>query len=139
MRPALGPVDAFMMNLTVPATRVFICDDVPEFRLLLREVLREDGLEVVGEAGDGESCIAGVVRERPDVLLLDLSMPGFDGLQTLERLKGLASPPRVVVLSGFGADEMREQALSRGAHAYVEKGAPFADIIAAVEAAAQRV
>lgn len=105
---------------------IYLCDDVPELRALLRYGLEEDGdLRVVGEAGDARDAIAGVTEHGPDVLLLDLSMPGMDGLEALPLLREASPQTAVVVFSGFAAERMAEPALALGAARYLEKGTPL--------------
>jgi len=83
------------------ALRIFLCDDVPELRALLRYGLEEDeDLQVVGEAGDALAGIEGVSDLQPDVVLLDLSMPGMDGLEAIPRLRAVAPASSIVVFSG---------------------------------------
>ena len=102
---------------------MLLCDDAPGFRALLRYTLDEDPeVRVVGEAGDGEACLAAIPEVCPDVVLLDISMPGLQGLDAIGALRECAPECRIVALSGFTADEMAGPALARGAHAYVEKG-----------------
>ncbi|TMK38808.1 MAG: response regulator [Actinobacteria bacterium] len=109
--------------------RVLLCDDVPEFRTLMRLALKDEpGLEVVGEAGDGASCIAKVARLRPDVVLLDLSMPSIDGIQVIRSLRRHSAECAIVVLSGLAASRMRARAIEAGADSYLEKGASFEEI-----------
>ncbi|HEX2017166.1 MAG TPA: response regulator transcription factor [Solirubrobacteraceae bacterium] len=113
--------------------RVFLCDDVPEFRALMRFALEDDEqLQVVGEAGDGQAAVEGVASTRPDVVLLDLSMPTCDGLEAIPRIRHVAPETAVIVLSGFGAGRMAPQVLAAGAHGYIEKGESFAGIRRAV-------
>lgn len=103
--------------------RIYLCDDVPELRQLLRLVLEEEqDLEVVGEAGDAESGIEGIAELQPDVVVLDLSMPGTDGFATIGDLLVAAPATRVVVMSGFMAHEVADRVLALGASAYLEKG-----------------
>jgi DNA-binding NarL/FixJ family response regulator len=103
--------------------RVVLCDDVAELRRLVREVLEEDpAIEVVDEAGTGSECVRIVAERRPDVLLLDLSMPDMDGLEALPRVVRSSPSTRIIVFSGFAADRMRAPALERGADLYIEKG-----------------
>jgi DNA-binding NarL/FixJ family response regulator len=116
-----------------PTIRVFLCDDVPELRALLRYGLEEDAeLSVVGEAGNATDAIAAVGDLRPDVVLLDLSMPGMDGLEAIPRLREISPDTSIVVFSGFAADRMRQPALELGAARYVEKGEPLEAVRATV-------
>jgi DNA-binding NarL/FixJ family response regulator len=116
--------------------RVFLCDDSAAFRSLLRLSLAEDpGIEVVGEAGDGESGVRGAVAADADVVLLDLAMPRLDGMGALEELGRRLPSAAVVVLSGFTADRMSRAISGLGAAGYLEKGAEVEEIISAVRAA----
>jgi DNA-binding NarL/FixJ family response regulator len=118
--------------------RVFLCDDVAEIRVLMRFTLEEDDrLEIVGEAADGEAGVAGVLDTQADVILLDLSMPGMDGLEAIQRLRELAPDTVIVVLSGFSAGRLGEAALELGADRYLEKGEPGEIIRSAIHAAVQ--
>jgi DNA-binding NarL/FixJ family response regulator len=113
--------------------RVLVCDDVAEMRLLLRETLEaEPGVDVVEEVGDGLACLEAVDRVRPDVLVLDLALPGLDGLEVLQRLRDEFPRMRVVVFSGFARSHMEAVVLRHGAGAYVQKGAPLEEVANAV-------
>ena len=117
--------------------RVLLCDDAPGFRALLRYTLDEDpDVVVVGEAGDGEAGLVAIAALQPDVVLLDISMPRLQGLDTIGAMLERSPGSRIVALSGFSADDMAPAALERGAHAYVEKGTGATAIRAAVRAAA---
>jgi DNA-binding NarL/FixJ family response regulator len=119
-----------------PTTRVFICDDNPELRELTRLALEEDpDLRVVGEAQDAPTAIAAIPSCRPDVLLLDLSMPGMDGLEALPRIKAVAPETKIVVFSGFSARRLAQRSLELGADQYVEKGVPMEAVRDTVRAA----
>jgi DNA-binding NarL/FixJ family response regulator len=121
------------------ALRIFLCDDVPELRALLRYGLEEDeDLRVVGEAGDALTGIEAVSDLQPDVVLLDLSMPGMDGLEAIPRLRAVAPDSSIVVFSGFAAERMRDSALELGAAGYLEKGEPLDRIRALVRELAGR-
>ncbi len=112
---------------------IFLCDDVPELRALLRYSLEEDvDLRIVGEAGDAAAGVRLIGELRPDVVLLDLSMPGMDGLEAIPRIRQDSPGTAIIVFSGFGADRMRAPALALGAHRYMEKGEPLDVVRAAV-------
>jgi DNA-binding NarL/FixJ family response regulator len=103
--------------------RVVLADDTRDIRLLLALALElAGGFEVVGEAADGNEAIAQASVHQPDILLLDLAMPVLDGLQALPHIRELAPESLVVVLSGFGAEAMGEEAVRLGATTYVQKG-----------------
>jgi len=113
--------------------RVFLCDDVPEFRALMRAVLEEAcDCEVVGEAGDGRAAIEGVAETQPDVVLLDLDMPGADGLSAIPAMRAAVPDARIVVLSSFAAERMERRVLDAGADAYLEKRTPLPEVCAFV-------
>ena len=117
--------------------RVYLCDDVAALRLVTRTVLElEPGVEVVGEAGDGRTALADVERLKPDVLVLDLSLPELDGLEVLEELARVSPGTRVVVFSGYPEEQLGAAALARGARRYVEKGADIDEVARAVRAVA---
>ena len=83
---------------------VLICDDVDAMRMLLRVVIElRPGLKVVGEARDGDEAIGEAKRLQPDVILLDLSMPGRTGFDALPEIRQVAPKAKVIVLSGFVA------------------------------------
>jgi DNA-binding NarL/FixJ family response regulator len=118
--------------------RVLLCDDAPGFRALLRYTLADEpDVVVVGEAGDAESCLRAIAELCPDVVLLDISMPGaLQGIDAIAAMRDRSPGSRIVALSGFTAEEMGSVALGRGAHAYVEKGTGTVAIREAIRAAA---
>jgi DNA-binding NarL/FixJ family response regulator len=119
-----------------PTIRIFLCDDVPELRALLRYGLEEDAeLQVVGEAGTAREGIAGVAETRPDVLLLDLSMPGMDGLEAIPHIREASPGTAILIFSGFAGERMAAPALALGAVGYLEKGEPLEQVRARVREA----
>jgi two-component system, NarL family, response regulator EvgA len=113
--------------------RVLICDDVAMLRELIRYELEEDeGVVVVGEADNGVDGVRLVKELVPDVVVLDLAMPGIDGLEALSLMRAVARPPEVLVHSGFDAATMRDRVLALGAAAYLEKGGNLREVREAV-------
>ena len=123
------------------AISVFLVDDVPELRELIRYGLEgDDGFVVVGEAGDGAAAIEGVAETQPAAVLLDLSMPGMDGLEAIPEIRRGRPDVAIVILSGFSASRMERKARERGADGYVEKGTPMTVLREVVrQAVAQRL
>ena len=102
--------------------RVYLCDDQREYRMLLKAVINsEEGMEVVGEGGDGAACLRDATKHDPDVILLDQNMPGRSGLDTLPELKELVPDAAVIMLSTAAAEECEEEALRRGATGFISK------------------
>lgn len=113
--------------------RVFLCDDVAELRALMRFSLEEESdLRVVGEASDGLTGAEQIAELQPDVVLLDLSMPGLDGLEAIPRIKEVSPSTGIVIFSGFSAERMSAPALALGADRYLEKGDPVEHVRAVV-------
>src|SRR6266704_355436 len=104
--------------------RILIVDDHPLTREALSSLLNQHGFEVVGEAADGESAITAAERLQPAIILLDLSMPGLDGLRALPRLRGAAPDCEVVVLTASGTEENLLGAIRGGAAGYLLKSEP---------------
>ena len=101
--------------------RVLVVDDHPWVRAMLAELLSgEDGLTVVGECEDGSQVVEAAARLRPDVVLMDLSMPVMNGLAATEAMRATQPEPRVVVLTGEGSGA-RPGVEAAGAHALVPK------------------
>jgi DNA-binding NarL/FixJ family response regulator len=115
------------------AIRVLIADDHELVRRGLAMLLEtEAGIQVVGEAGNGREAVEAVVRERPDVLLVDLKMPELDGLGVLRAVKARAPETRVVLLTGFEADDAIVEAVHQGADGFLFKDVPPAELCKAV-------
>ncbi|MER6925392.1 response regulator transcription factor [Streptomyces spiralis] len=115
------------------AIRLLLVDDDPLVRAGLSLMLGgAEDIEIVGEAADGGEVAALVERTRPDVVLMDVRMPGVDGLTATERLRGRPEAPQIVVLTTFHADEQVLRALRAGAAGFVLKDTPPAEIVEAV-------
>lgn len=113
--------------------KILVADDHPMLREGLVAVLgTQPDFEVVGEAGDGSEVARLAGELRPDVILLDLEMPGADGVEALERLREAESPARSVVFTAYDTDERILGALRAGARGYLLKGASRAEIFSAI-------
>jgi len=117
--------------------RVAIVDDDPLVRMGLRAIVSsEEGWDVVGEAGDGREAVELAVRERPDLMLMDVRMPGMDGLAATREIVGSGSPTRVLVLTTFEVDEYVFEAMRSGAAGFVLKRIPPAELIESIRVVA---
>ena len=117
------------------AITVVLVDDERLIRDALSQALREGGLDVVGEAGNGEDAVEMVIDLRPDVVLMDLRLPGISGIEAIERLGLLAPASRVLVLTRSEQNRVVE-AIVAGASGYILKSAPPETILGAVRATA---
>jgi DNA-binding NarL/FixJ family response regulator len=117
--------------------RVLLADDHPLVLRGLRAVLDDvPGLDVAGEAGDGHRAVRMAVELRPDVVIMDLQLPGLHGIEATRRIHARAPRTAVLVLTMFEDDATVFAAIRAGAIGYLVKGADGADIVAAVHAAA---
>jgi DNA-binding NarL/FixJ family response regulator len=117
--------------------RVLIVDDHPVVREGLIAVLEDTrDVQVVGEAGSAEEALSSVERTRPDVVLLDLELPGINGVDAIPRFSASTAHPRVIVLTAYDTEERVLASLKAGALGYVLKGAPASEIAQAIRAVA---
>ena len=117
---------------------VGVVDDQTLVRQGIRSLLAlPDGIEVVAEAADGDEALALVEQHRPDVLLLDLRMPGRDGIATLTALRDRGDETPVLVLTTFDDDELVLEALRAGAHGYLLKDVTLDQLVDAIRTLAQ--
>jgi DNA-binding NarL/FixJ family response regulator len=115
--------------------RVLLVDDHPLVRAGVRRVLdAEAGLEVVGEAADGAAALRAIRELAPDVLVLDLAMPGVDGLEVLRRAKTIRPALKIVVLTMHANPEYVARAIQTGADGYLLKESAVQDLLSAIEA-----
>jgi CheY-like chemotaxis protein len=132
---ATEKVDPLRALATFCRVQVLIVDDNRYIRTLVSAMLEGTGrFDLVVSAGDGNEAIGLAELMQPDVVLLDLSMPGLGGLEALPLVRAVAPHARVIVMSGAPSDEVAARALVAGAVSYVEKGAEFElpDVIDAV-------
>lgn len=116
-----------------PSIRLLVADDHPIVRDGLVAVLStQPDLQVVGEAGDGEEALRLMAHLRPNVLLLDLEMPRLDGVGVLRRLAAAGDATAVIIFTAFDTDERIVEAVRAGARGYLLKGAPRAELFAAI-------
>ncbi len=115
--------------------RLLICDDHADFRDLVKYALkRAPHIEVVGEAGDGQEVVDKALKLRPDVVLMDLNMPVFTGLEATRRIKQANRRIKVLILSALGGEDVVSPCLNAGASGYVEKYHSFAELTQAIDA-----
>lgn len=113
--PIAGPAEG--------TTRIVIADDSSDIRWLTSMILGvEDDFAVIGEAENGAEAVELVTAHRPEMVLLDLAMPVLDGLSAIPQIRAASPHTVIVVFSGFNAGSAAQEALERGAHAYIEKG-----------------
>jgi len=119
--------------LTEEKIRLLIVDDHPIVRLGLAALLSlQDDIEIVGTAEGGQAALNLLKSFAVDIILLDLRMPGFSGIQTLEKTRALAPKARAIILSSFECDEEIYAAVKAGAQGYLHKEAPAEDILRAI-------
>jgi two-component system, response regulator PdtaR len=126
-----------MQPTSGPSSKVLIAEDEAIIRLDLKEMLEEEGFDVVGEASDGEAAVR-LARERsPDLVIMDIKMPGMDGLTAAERIvsDGIAA---VLILTAFSQRDLVHRAAEAGAIGYLVKPFQKSDLVPAIEIALAR-
>jgi two-component system, NarL family, response regulator len=117
--------------------RILIVDDHPVVRAGLASMLgTQESLDVVGAAWNGQEAFVLIERHRPEVMLLDLRMPGMNGIETLQALRSYPDPPRVLVLTNFETDEDVYRAVRAGAHGYLLKSTTQQEMVEAIKTVA---
>ena len=120
--------------MSAPAGRILIVDDEEEIRAILSRLVQKEGFEPLA-APDGETALELLSRESPDILLLDIRMPGLDGMEILRRAKELDRDLPVIMITAFGLVKGAVDALRAGAHDYLVKPFEHADVIRSVHRA----
>jgi len=118
-------------------TRVLIAEDEALIRLDLKEMLEEEGYDVVAEVGDGQQAVDRAAELGPDLVILDIQMPVLDGLSAAEKIAGERIAP-VIVLTAFSQRDLVERARDAGAMAYLVKPFNKNDLVPAIEVARAR-
>jgi len=134
-----------MANMTGPTSdagvtpphRVLIAEDEALIRMDLAEMLREEGYDIVGEAGDGQEAVELAELHKPDLVIMDVKMPRRDGLDAAAEIASKRIAP-IVVLTAFSQRELVERARDAGAMAYLVKPFTISDLIPAIELAVSR-
>lgn len=117
--------------------RIVVADDVPVFREMVVDAIElEDDLEVVGQASNGEDAVAWCVREKPDIVILDVEMPRMDGVRATREIVGQCPETRVVILTAFEDDGLILQLIQAGATGYLLKESRIDEVIRAIRVAA---
>jgi DNA-binding NarL/FixJ family response regulator len=115
--------------------KLFVCDDHTLFRQGVKAIFHNDPtIEIVGEAGNGKEAIGRIKRLRPDVVLMDISMPEMNGFEATQRIVQF-SKAKVLILTMYDEDDLIIRCLEAGASGYVLKDAPFAQLLRAVHEA----
>jgi DNA-binding NarL/FixJ family response regulator len=130
-----GPPPKLEKAMTI---RILLVDDHPIVRHGLKTLLREHpGWEVVAEASDGREAVEAAVRLNPDVVVLDLSMPGMHGLEACRRIRQNTPGCEILIVTQHDSPQMMREALLSGAKGYVVKSNAPRDLLAAVDAVSQ--
>jgi DNA-binding NarL/FixJ family response regulator len=116
------PIEAALCDYRPMATRVFIVDDHQPFRAAARRALEQAGFDVVGEAADGHSALTGIVRIRPELVLLDVNLPDLDGFHVAGRLADIGCLPAMVFISVSDGPAQRRRVAASPALGFLPKG-----------------
>ncbi|MGH2934685.1 MAG: response regulator transcription factor [Gaiellaceae bacterium] len=120
------------MTSVVLRPRVLVVDDDAAVRGVLSNVLADEGFEVVGAAADGAEAVELARSLRPDTILLDVRMPGVDGIEAARRIRALDPGVRLVMLSAYDDPTLLREAADAGASRFLVKGCPLPDLVEAV-------
>jgi two-component system NarL family response regulator len=134
-RDASSTKESVVFTKAADVIRILLVDDHPVVRAGLASMLSTiASLAVCGAASSGEEALELIDAEQPEVLLLDLRMPGMTGIELLKAIRAMPFPPKTLVLTSYESDEEIYRAIEAGAHGYLLKSTPQAEIIAAIHA-----
>jgi len=120
--------------LQLSIVRILVVDDFDTFRQFVVEVLgKRLELQVVGEASDGLEALQKAVELRPDLILLDISLPSLNGIEVARQMRSLVPESKIIFLTQESSSDVMQEALSLGARGYVTKNMVLTDLLAAVE------
>jgi two-component system, chemotaxis family, chemotaxis protein CheY len=117
------------------AVSVLIVDDLAFIKIVLRDILEKAGFRVAGEASNGEQAIALYQDTRPDVVLMDITMPGMDGLVAMKKIREIDPAAKVIICSSVGQQQVMIQALQQGARDFIVKPFQPARVVSALKKA----
>ena len=117
--------------------RVLITDDHSALATLLTRFLADEGVSVIGTASNGREALEKIERLAPDVAVLDVRMPGMDGVETARQSVALAPETRIVLYTGFGEQALLSEALDIGVRAFVQKEGSLDELVRAIKAVAE--
>ena len=112
--------------------RVVVVDDDEAVRTVLSHVLADEGLEIVGVAGDGDAAVSLAEALRPDAIVLDVRMPGIGGIEAARRIRPNDPDVRLVMLSAYDDPTLQQEANAAGASSFLVKGCALVDLVQAV-------
>jgi len=121
-------------GLQLSTVRILVVDDFEKFRQFVVEMLgKRPELQVVGEASDGLEALQKAVELRPDLILLDISLPSLNGIEVARQMRSLVPESKIIFLTRESSSDVVQEALGLGARGYVTKNMVLADLFAAVE------
>ncbi len=128
-----------MEQMSAPGDPVncLVADDHPAMRRAVTEILRANGVQVIGEAADGEEALAKIELRKPQVALVDIRMPRLSGVEVARRVSRSTPETAVILYSGYGDKALLIEALDAGARGFVLKEAPLVDLHRAIETVAR--